>query len=68
MAERKPELRSVFRWLAAISCPFFVVAAAVTAFPQIIGGSNQPSFVLAVLLLWGGMLFGSIAATGRFKR
>jgi hypothetical protein len=59
---------SLFRWLAGVTCPFFVFAAIVTAFPQIVGGNGQPSFLLAALLLWGGALFGSIAATGKLKQ
>jgi hypothetical protein len=66
--ESKSNARSVFRWLAGISCPFFLVAAVLTAFPNMMGGNNKPSFGLAALLLWGSALFGSIATRGKFTQ
>jgi hypothetical protein len=51
-----------------VSCPFFFFAAIATAFPHLLGGNGKPSIVLAVLLLWGGVLFASIAATGKLKQ
>jgi|GEM_PF-1980017 len=65
---KKPETRSLFRLLAGISCPFFFFAAIATAFPHLLGGNGESSVVLAVLLLWGGVLFASIAATGRLRK
>jgi len=64
----KPQTRQLFRWLAGLSCPFFFVAAIATAFPQIFGGNGEPSFLLAVLLLWGGVLFATIASTGKLMK
>jgi ABC-type transport system involved in cytochrome c biogenesis permease component len=64
----KPDTRLLFRWLAFVTCPFFFFAAAATAFPKIIGGNGQPSFLLAALLFWGGFLFASIAATGKLRQ
>ena len=65
---QKKETRSFIRLLAAISCPFFFFAAIITAFPQVIGGDSKPSIVLALLLAGGGILFASIAATGKLNR
>jgi len=64
----KTGTRLVFRWLAGLSCPFFVLAAIATAFPQVFGGNGQPSILLAALLFWGGVLFASIAATGKLRQ
>jgi len=64
----KPKMRSPFRWLAGLTCPFFFYAAIATAFPQIIGGNGQPNFLLAASLGSVGMLFAGLAATGRLRR
>ena len=68
--ETKPKMPGtsmLIRWLAGASCPFFFFAAIVTAFPHLVGGQNQPSILLAALLLWGGIVFATIAATGKLR-
>jgi hypothetical protein len=63
-----PEARPIIRWLAGFSAPIFVITALITAFPRLVGNHAQPSYPLAALLLWGGALFVTIAATGKLKR
>jgi ABC-type transport system involved in cytochrome c biogenesis permease component len=65
---KRPDTRFLFRCLAGVSCPFFFFGAATMAFPQIVGESGPPSFLLAGLLLWGGLLFASIAVTGKLRQ
>jgi hypothetical protein len=64
--ERQPDARPVFRWLAALTCPVFVLMAIITAFPQLVG-EGKSSFLLAALFAWGAVFFGSIAATGKYE-
>ncbi len=64
----RADVRRVFRLLAGASCPFFFIAAILTAFPKIIEENGQPSFLLAALLLWGGVLFATIASTGKLRK
>jgi hypothetical protein len=63
---KQPAARPIFRWLAAITIPVFVVMAVVSAF-GIPDANGKPDFVSAVLFAWGAIFFGSIAATGQFK-
>lgn len=65
---QRSETRRMFRWLAGLSCPFFLFAAFATAFPQALGGEGPPSVSLAVLLFWGGILFAGIAGSGTLRR
>ena len=62
------QTRPLFRLMADMSCPFFFLTAIATAFPQLCGENGEPSFFLTVLLLWGGVLFATIASTGRLKK
>ena len=57
----------MFRWLAGLTCSVFVLMAIMTAFPQFVGWEGKSSFLLAALFAWGAVVFGSIAATGRFE-
>ena len=65
--EKQPDARPVFRWLAGLTCPVFLLMAIVTAFPQLVGWDNESSIWGAVLSFWGAIFFGSIAATGKFE-
>ena len=65
---KKPETRLLIRWLAGVSCLFFFYAAIATAFPQMIGNNGQRSLPVAASLLSCGVLFASIAATGKLRK
>jgi len=62
---KNPKARLLFRWLAAVSCPFFFLAALFEAFPQLVGGNGEPDFLFVALLTWGGVLFAGIYSTGK---
>ena len=53
---KQPPARPIFRWLAAITSPVFVVMAVVSA-----------DLWSTLLFTWGAIFFGSIAATGKFE-
>ena len=58
--------RPIFRWLAAIIVPFCVVMAVVAAF-GILDANGKPDVFIATVFAWGAVMFGSLAATGKFK-
>ena len=58
--------RPIFRWLAAITVPVFVVMAVVSMF-GILDANGKPDVVSTFLFTWGAGMFVSIAATGRFE-
>ncbi len=58
--------RPIFRWLAAITIPVFVVMAVVSVF-GILDANGKPDVFSTVLFAWGAVMFGSIAATGKFE-
>jgi hypothetical protein len=62
---KKLDARPVFRWLAGLTCPVFLASAVVAAFPAVVGSADKPDYLLAGFFLWGTILFGTIAATGR---
>ena len=62
---KNPEIRSLIRWLAGVSCPLFFYAAIATAFPKMIGNNGQPSLLVASSLVSCGVLFVLIAAKGK---
>ena len=63
---KQPAARPIFRCLAAITIPVFVVMAVVSAL-GILDPNGKPDFVSTGLFAWGAMFFGSIAATGTFE-
>ena len=65
-APKQPAARPVFRWLAALTCPVFVVMAIVSAF-GVLDENKKPDFWHATLFAWGAIFFGSVAATGKFE-
>jgi len=62
----KQAARPIFRWLAAITTPVFVVMAVVSLF-GILDANGKPDVFATALFAWGAVMFGSIAATGRFE-
>ena len=64
---KRPTARLLFRWLAAVSCPFFFLAALFEAFPQLVGGNGEPNMLVVALLIWGGFLFAGIYSTGKLR-
>jgi hypothetical protein len=54
----KPNSRRVIRWLNHLTCPFFVIIAAVMAFPQLIGSNDEPTYSLAITFLSLAVVFG----------
>ena len=66
MTEKQPDARPMYRWLAGISVPVFVLLAVFAAFPQIIGDDEGGSVAFAVLFIWGAICFAVVAITGRF--
>ena len=62
---KQPKARPVFRWLAGLTCPVFAIMAVVIAFPGVVGFAEKPSYFFAMIMLWGALVFGPIAATGR---
>jgi hypothetical protein len=62
----KRDARPVFRWLAGLTCPVFLVMAVLIAFPQLIGWGDKPNYLFAALFIWGAYFFGTVAATGRW--
>ena len=63
---KQPPARPIFRWLAAITIPVFVVMAVVSAF-GILDANGKPDLWSTLLFTWGAIFFGSIAATGKFE-
>ncbi len=63
---RKLDARPIFRWLAGLTCPVFLVLAVLLAFPTVVGWGDKPAYLSAALFLWGAFFFGTIAATGRW--
>ena len=63
---KQPAARTIFRWLAAITIPVFVVMAVVSLF-GILDANGKPDVLMTILFTWGAVIFGSIAATGRFE-
>ena len=63
---KQPAARPVFRWLAAVSVPVFVVMAVVCLF-GILDPNGKPDALMTGLFSWGAVVFGSIAATGRYE-
>lgn len=61
----KLQARPVFRWLAALTCPVFLLAAVWSAFPGLLHLNDPPSIGMMLLFLWGGFYFALVAATGR---
>jgi hypothetical protein len=59
------DARPVFRWLAGITCPVFLVMAVFLVFPSL-GFTEKPELLLAGLFLWSAFFFGSVATKGRF--
>ena len=62
---KKPAVRPIFRWVAALTIPVFVVMAVVSAF-GIQDANGKPDIFSTALFAWGAVFFGSIAATGKF--
>lgn len=66
------EARPLIRFLAGLTCVVFVLGAVAAAFPGIVpepvppGFYEKPSYLGAIIMLWGATFFGIIAATGRF--
>lgn len=58
--------RPIFRWLAAINVPVFVVMAVVSLF-GILDANGKPYVFMTTVFAYGALMFGSIAATGRFE-
>ena len=58
--------RPIFRWLAAITVPVFVVMAFVSLF-GILDENGKPDVFSTFLFAWGAVMFGSIAATGTYE-
>jgi hypothetical protein len=58
--------RPIFRWLAAITAPVFVVMAIVCLL-GILDANGKPDALMTGLFAWGAVMFASIAATGRFE-
>ena len=56
--------RPIFRWLAAITIPVFVVMAVVSML-GILDANGKPDVFSTVLFAWGAVMFSSIAATGK---
>ena len=48
----------MIRWLSQLTCPFFVIIAAVMAFPQLIGSTDDPTYSLAITFLALAVVFG----------
>jgi hypothetical protein len=68
---KQSEARPIFRWLAGLTCPFFLGAAIFAGYYGIRDAIDKPQetlglLVLPLLLLWGAVFFGVIAATGKF--
>lgn len=62
----QPAARPIFRWLAAIATPVFVVMAFVALF-GILDANGKPDVFMTMFFTYGAGMFGSIAATGRFE-
>ncbi len=58
--------RPIFRLLAAITAPVFVVMAVVCLF-GLLDSNGRPDIFPTVLFAWGAGMSASIAATGRFE-
>lgn len=58
--------RPIFRVLAAISIPVFVVMAVVSMF-GILDANGKPDVFMTILFTYAAGMFVSIAATGRFE-
>jgi uncharacterized membrane protein len=58
ISTNKPNSRPVTRWLNHLTCPFLVIAAAVMAFPQLIGSNDEPAYSLAITFLALALVFG----------
>ena len=65
--EKQPDARPVFRWLAGLTCPVFLLMAVITAYPPLVGWDDESNLFIAVVFFWGAIFFGSIAATGKFE-
>jgi len=52
--------------LAAITVPVFVVMAVVCLF-GFLDENGKPDVLATALFAWGAIMFGSIAATGKFE-
>lgn len=63
---KQPAARPIFRWLAAINIPVFVVMAGVCMF-GILDANGKPDVFMTFIFTYGAVMFGSIAATGRFE-
>lgn len=61
---KKAAARLVFRWLASITVPVFVVMAAVCMFGILDG---HPDIFMTFAFTYGAVMFASIAWTGRFE-
>ena len=66
--EKKSDARPVFRWLAGLSALAFLLTAAVAAFPGLFALDEEPNIWLAVFILWGAIMFGTVARTGSMPK
>lgn len=64
-SNKQLDVRPIFRYLAGISCPAFVVVPVFAAFPQLFGRDNDPDWFGALLYVWGALFFATIALKRR---
>ena len=57
---KKRDSRPVIRRSNLLLCLFFVIGAAVMAFPQLIGSNDEPAYALVITFLAFAVLFGIV--------
>ena len=63
---KQPVARPVFRWLAAIAVPVFVIMTFVALF-GLLDDNGKPDALMTGFFAWVATIFWSIAATGRYE-
>jgi hypothetical protein len=66
--EQQKDARPLFRWLAGLTAPVFLITAFIAWFPGLVNLEEEPSFFMGAIMAWGAVVFTSIAATGKLKR